>query len=217
MDQFHLQLEDRDGLYRSLAAYFTYRLSNFKKKEFFLKRSTYLLAYVSLANPELHTEVTAIFKEFVSEFPEFGDYRIDELTLAFYSLWPDLLSQLFYGREPLKALVVCQNDAFYGESLVHLINKGSSNLIHAELYDGYRIDMNQLTQLPYDLIITDFMVESVKEGVPVYTFGQLPSPHELQLLCRDIRLKKHGYNLGSGTKKGYTDILEFQRLLSIYS
>lgn len=217
LDQFHLQLEDRDGLYRSLAAYFTYRLSNFKKKEFFLKRSTYLLAYVSLANPELHTEVTAIFKEFVSEFPEFDDYRIDELTLAFYSLWPDLLSQLFYGREPLKALVVCQNDAFYGESLVHLINKGSSNLIRAELYDGYRIDMNQLTQLPYDLIITDFMVESVKEGVPVYTFDQLPSPYELQLLCRDIRLKKHGYNLGSGTKKGYTDILEFQRLLSIYS
>ena len=77
--------------------------------------------------------------------------------------------------------------------------------------------MIQLTQLPYDLIITDFMVESVKEGVPVYTFDQLPSPYELQLLCRDIRLKKHGYNLGSGTKKGYTDILEFQRLLSIYS
>lgn len=217
LDQFHLHLEDRDELYRSLAVYFTYRLSNFKKREFFLKRSTYLLAYISFANPELHTELTAIFKEFVREFPEFRDYTIDELTLAFYSLWPDLLSQLFYGREPYKALVVSQDDSFFGKTLVHLINKGTSNLIHAELYDGYRVDMNHLARLPYDLIITDFFVESVPEGTLVYTFGQLPSPYELQGLCRDLRIKKQGYDTDFKKRKGYTDISEFKRLLTVYS
>ena len=217
LDQFHLQLEDRDALYRTLAAYFTYRISNFKKQAFFLNRSTYLLAYVSFANSELHLEVTAIFEEFVREFPEFRGYTIDELTLAFYSLWPDLLSQLFYGRKPYKALVVSQNDSFFGKSLVHLINKGTSNLIHAELYDGYRIDMNHLASLPYDLIITDFFVESVPKGTLVYTFGQLPSPYELHGLCRDLRIKRMGYETDDGKQKGYTDILEFRRLLAVYS
>lgn len=215
LEQFHLQLDDRDELYRSLAVYFTYRISNFKKQEFFLKRSSYLLSYVSFSNPELHIEVTAIFKEFVREFPEFMDYAIEELTLAFYSLWPDLLSQLFYGREPYKALVVSQDDSFYGKTLVHLINKETSNLIHAELYDGYHIDMEYLTKLPYDLIITDFFVETVPDGAPVYTFGQLPSPYELQGLCRDLRIKKQGYD--TDKRKGYTDVLEFKRLLDVYS
>ena len=161
--------------------------------------------------------MTAIFEEFVREFPEFRGYTIDELTLAFYSLWPDLLSQLFYGRKPYKALVVSQNDSFFGKSLVHLINKGTSNLIHSELYDGYRIDMNHLASLPYDLIITDFFVESVPKGTLVYTFGQLPSPYELHGLCRDLRLKRMGYDTDDGKQKGYTDILEFKRLLAVYS
>lgn len=218
LEKYDLNLKDRGELYQSLAVYFTFRLSNFKKEEFFLKRSTYLLSYINLANPELHEEVTEIFTDFVREFPEFSDYKIEELTLAFYSLWPDLLSQLFYERQPMRALVISQNDSFFGKALVELINKGTSNFIQAELYEGYRIDMDELTKEPYDLFITDFFVESVPGGAPVYTFGQLPSPYELQSLCRDLRLKRQKDKDRRPIKtNNYTDILEFQRILSIYS
>ena len=218
LEKFDLNLKDRDELYQSLAVYFTFRLSNFKKEDFFLKRSTYLLSYISLANPELHEEVMRIFTDFIREFSEFSDYKIEELTLAFYSLWPDLLSQLFYERQPLRALVISQSDSFFGKALVELINKGTSNFIQAELYEGYRIDMNELTKEPYDLFITDFFVESVPNGAPVYTFGQLPSPYELQSLCRDLRLKRQKDKDRRPIKtNSYTDILEFQRILSIYS
>ena len=75
--------------------------------------------------------------------------------------------------------------------------------------------MEYLTKLPYDLIITDFFVETVPDGALVYTFGQLPSPYELQGLCRDLRIKKQGYD--TDKRKGYTDVLEFKRLLDVYS
>ena len=77
--------------------------------------------------------------------------------------------------------------------------------------------MNHLARLPYDLIVTDFFVESVPEGALVYTFGQLPSPYELQGLCRDLRIKKQGYDTDFKKRKGYTDISEFKRLLAVYS
>lgn len=218
LEKYDLNLKDRDELYQSLAAYFTFRLANFKKEEFFLKRSTYLLSYISLANPELHEEVMGIFTDFAREFPEFSDYNIEELTLAFYGLWPDLLSQLFYERQPLRALVISQSDSFFGKALVELINKGTSNFIQAELYEGYRIDMEELTKAPYDLFITDFFVEPAPGGAPVYTFGQLPSPYELQGLCRDLRLKRQGFKHKQAKRSNsYTDLFEFKRILSIYS
>ena len=159
-----------------------------------------------------------IFTDFAREFPEFSDYKIEDLALAFYGLWPDLLSQLFYERQPLRALVISQSDSFFGKALVELINKGTSNFIQAELYEGYRIDMNELTKEPYDLFITDFFVEQAPGGAPVYTFGQLPSPYELQGLCRNLRLKRQGFKHNQAKRSAnYTDLFEFQRILSIYS
>lgn len=118
----------------------------------------------------------------------------------------------------MRALVISQNDSFFGKALVELINKGTSNFIQAELYEGYRIDMDELTKEPYDLFITDFFVEPAPGGAPVYTFGQLPSPYELKSLCRDLRLKRQKDKDRRPIKtNNYTDILEFQRILSIYS
>lgn len=186
LKKYGLVLDDPDAFYDTLFTYFKFKLTNIDTSDFFINHSDYFLNYVKFFNSDFHNDLYAILEDYLNQFHPRIKHRARDLTYTVYTLWPDLLPQLVANMPPYRALVISHYDHYYAKTLMNMVNNINPQLVKAEVYEHCEIDFDEIEKSPYEIIITDFVIDRELEGKLVFSFEQLPLPNKLQRLVLAI-------------------------------
>lgn len=188
--KYNLTVKNKKELYSRIFIYFKFKISNVDSVDFFVDHSKFFLDYVKFLNLEFHKDLSVILENYLNLFHTESKYKLDDLIYTIYTLWSDLIPQLLLSSTKPKVLIISHYDYYYAELLESIMNFWFENVMDVQTFNGYEINIKEIRQSNYDIIIADFVINDDMGDKVIFSFEQLPLINEISDLVLEIAKKQ---------------------------
>lgn len=190
-DKYGIDKTKLENAYKEIFSYFYVRLFNVEQADFFVAKSQYLLDYIKIINVDFYKDIWAMMDGLLDSYPQLkARYSTDAMVYAIYSTWPGLFGHIINSTRPINAIIISNYDRYHSRLIQDFINSTASVILSADIYTRPSLDINWLKESPYEVIITDFILEADLGEKIVLNLENLPRANRSFKILSQILGKK---------------------------
>lgn len=185
IERFSLKLEDTEAYYRQIVSNIRLIPASLEARTLFVDRITPFNERVQAFNPDFYQALRAMTQEYLDSFlPRYASYD-GYIVSCLYKYWPNLITQLQDSHRKLQGLVITSYDMGFTQMKADLLNRYLGFMIQFEAIDLAQIKSHQLSQMPHQIIISDFFMDEIP-GKLIFNILDLPTTSDAYKIIQRI-------------------------------